>query len=232
MKKLSLVMVAVAAALLAGSAAYATSIADPWYDATTNPYSSADEWNLYQVYNAMYGTSYTSSADLPQVSNDVLFTAATTNPNVLFVLAQAAFVQSFGWYQDGVMDPLNPTVPAQNNVFTLTPPGVSGTLYSLPAITGEFGFLNDNTLSGGNLYFSDQSYNADLLDHMVMFYTPIADTYMIAFEDIADGSPQSDFDYNDLILEIQGVKLVPEPASMVLMGLGIAVLAVRRIRKS
>ena len=85
--------------------------------------------------------------------------------------------------------------------------------------------------------------NADLLDHMVTWLITgnvghpgnKIGAYVIAFEDLP--IPASDKDYNDLVLEVRGVRnavvpepstlllLVPEPSTLLLLSSGVVALA-------
>lgn len=74
--------------------------------------------------------------------------------------------------------------------------------------------------SGANKYFvSDQSLNGLTEDHMVTFkVTSMVDTYVIAWEDLQFAS--SDTDYNDLVVQVKGVKPVPDGGASTLALLG------------
>jgi hypothetical protein len=55
-------------------------------------------------------------------------------------------------------------------------------------------------------------------------------SYMFAWEDRIEGDPEADWDYQDMVILARPV--IPEPSSVILMGLGIAGLVVRRMRKT
>lgn len=79
--------------------------------------------------------------------------------------------------------------------------------------------------------------NPNFLDHMVTFYIKTGDSaghYVIAFED-RTASNSTDRDFNDLVLEISGVRAVPEPSTLLMAGtalVGTGLVALRRRRKS
>jgi hypothetical protein len=210
-----------AAVCMIAVSAQATSITDAWNPDATR-YADGED-NLYQHYNDRYGTSYTSSNDIAQVSPDDFFTTGPLSTHVTFVARDAGYHQHFGWYQpDGsggiVMHPVFDVPPATpGSVFALV--GGGGT------ISGPFGFYDDTTPHGGILALSDPSANSDGLDHMIMLKTPDPNTFLLAFEDLPEG--RADWDYNDLLVEVY-TQVVPEPASMAILGMGIAGMAIFR----
>lgn len=102
----------------------------------------------------------------------------------------------------------------------------------------------------GGIFFSEDARNVDLRRHMLTFHTetggfssngiPILDhSYLFAFEDLPQGSPFGDFDYNDFIYNFQiqsepppQTGVIPEPGTMMLFGLGGLGAAFARRRKT
>jgi hypothetical protein len=85
---------------------------------------------------------------------------------------------------------------------------------------------------GSDAFDSQPSLNADGLDHMVTYRItglPTDQTvWLLCFEDIFGGLPNSDRDFNDLVVE---VRAVPEPATLgFLVAGGLALLGARRRR--
>jgi Domain of unknown function (DUF4114) len=97
-----------------------------------------------------------------------------------------------------------------------------------------FLFMDNSPNTSTTYWSSDPSLNSDLLDHMVTFaITGGADAgdYVIAFEDLPYG--QSDLDYNDFVVQVSGVKPVPEASTMIagallLLPLGVSTLRILR----
>lgn len=248
MKRLLTVLAVVLAVSVTASA---TVINAPWiYDPINKP---NQELNLFQVYNHHYYGDYTGGSGgyldnvsfmADQVSPDELF--FIVGPDDGFLTAHAVYA---GWSQTyGVYDPddptnrLGPVAVTQNagrfglNGFNVTSPGLTVPVGTFQP-SGLFGVYNDP--SGGPIVYSQAALNNLGLDHMVTFWSPllydaVKDEWyrelFLGFEDNGriDGKP--DWDYNDLVLTLRGANIVPEPASIMLMGLGIAGLAVRRMR--
>lgn len=245
MKAHCFVGVLAVAGLLAWPAAAAFTPEEPWDSSMP-----MNEYNLYEMYNALYGTAFTSNSDLDslQVSEAGLLAlssiAGAQSVTAEVVAYNAWLTHNVVWYE---ADGSNQEVlfggiqwPDDTGIIT------DGRYTETFVPTGLFGFYDythipgDNTVGYG--WYSQAAYNLNAEDHFLLYSTPIENTFLVAWEDMPwvnpwpgeDDDPyelDSDRDYNDLVLAVR-FNVIPEPASMVLLGIGIAALAVRKARKS
>jgi len=73
------------------------------------------------------------------------------------------------------------------------------------------------TSGSGITYYSDSALNWDEYDHMVAFQWTSSE-YILAWEDLWGGGDQ---DYQDMVLKVESVNPIQEPATMLLLGSGL-----------
>jgi len=132
-------------------------------------------------------------------------------------------------------DKVTLSIDLAGNVTVADP--VSATLIDTGVFSGQFfGFQLDSSFystSGGGVWYSDTSLNADSMDHMYAYLgqgdtiaypavNPIwsgdwdENEYALAFEDLT--MTVSDRDYTDMVVLVESVKPVPEPSIIFLLG--------------
>jgi hypothetical protein len=181
-----------------------------------DPSDPTDELNLYEIYNILYGTSLSSNAELEAFAIDPGEIFPFVNGGEIDATARYAdFGQAFGIYDAG-----GDSTPVPVTGFGLS---VTGSMTVPP---GTFGIYDQVTGGGNNRWRSEAALNGGD-DHMVA-YLGLNDEIMIGFEDYAFNDPRIDFDYNDLVLTLIGDDVVAEPASLLLVGFGLAGVVYRR----
>ena len=215
-----------------------------------NPTPHAGELSVYEVYNTLYGTAFGSNAALDTMRIEDLQTFLIPDGENLTVEAEARYAtvtSDFGYYAPaGIADNYNVLFTVAEEGFVSGNPAYTQTL----DLSDEFGFFLD-PLGEGAIWHSEQSLNFLSQDHMVAYSVDgQPDTILLAWEDIRppDGfegeeyqymlqneelvapSLNADADYNDLFVELR-FGVIPEPSTIILLGLGIAGMGVNRVRR-
>jgi hypothetical protein len=233
----TLAPLALAAAVLAAPSA---ALAVPHTTFVNSPF--APEQSIFQIMDTLYGVgNWTRVND----GNDQWWTNLG-NAGARASAKYAQFTQGFG-YVDG-SNTFQQLFSVTGNGY-LAPGAFVG---FTPAQSGNPFRWADNATNGGfvNYWTSLESDNAGdsyvcfggpCVDHMISFLITggsSAGNYVVAFEDLArrafgNYAGASDRDFNDLVVEIEGARpSIPEPGTVVLVGLGLGALALRARRRS
>ncbi|WP_258364461.1 DUF4114 domain-containing protein [Nitrosomonas sp. Nm84] len=164
-------------------------------------------------------------------STQYTFTATTTGEiGAYFYNQSASYTNTLSLLVNGVITPESSAGVLNNHTSSI------GDFVSLGFVhAGDVLTFQLNVITTGNTLYSDSTLNADGVNHVysTSFSGDTAHgiptgTY-VGFEDIYGGG---DFDYNDETFVFTNISAVPEPETyaMLLAGLGLIILTVRRSR--
>jgi len=120
---------------------------------------------------------------------------------------------------------------AYNDDYTGTVPTAWGPLHSEAGRNNYYNpYAIDPPYMGGSLSTWPNMYSET---HFLILQTPDPDVFLLALEDLPYGHLSSHRDYNDLLVELRiNRQVIPEPASMSLLALGLAGILVKRFRSA
>ena len=213
--------------------------------------TGSGETLLYQIFNEIYGTDLADNAELVSTygnDNFETYTVAAGQSVTFDVEAlwmDAYYTQDLSFYtSSGTWDILFGGNDEIDNSWRLVNSnngtGSVGNLSGI-GLTGQFtadetfGFSNysynpDNAWTNFTFY-SEESLNTPNETHMLFFTTPIEGVWFAAVEDLPLSNTYSHQDFNDFVFQFSE-SVVPEPSSMLLLGIGISAMAIRRFRRA
>ncbi len=184
------------------------------------PVGANCEPNLPEVLDKIYGAANWTPYNAP----DELWRCL--NGHAKAEARFAAYTQDFGYL---------PNVTGSASFQSLFNVTATDTGYLGGSPSATFSIMHGNIFRFADnpncapLWSSQVNDNSDGMDHMWTFAIiggPSTDNYAIAWEDLPEES--SDFDYQDLVVEISEAHPIPEPATLLLLGIGGIALRKRR----
>lgn len=137
-------------------------------------------------------------------------------------IAGNAGYNQFGWYDYDARNNRVQHLIFDGSASSSAPP------YTFTPQSGKYGFYFVGKSGSGTVgtWFTEGQG-----DHFAVFSAANSGVYWIGMEDL--NLANSDLDYNDMVIKVSSVPSVPEPATMLLLGLGLAALAAagRKFRK-
>jgi len=100
-----------------------------------------------------------------------------------------------------------------------------------PTWSNEY-FYSEDDLNGGDARFLTYEAKGDMVTIGTKGTFSDIDHWYIAAEAGLTGFPISDYDFTDFVVQMESIRPVPEPATLVLVGSGLAGLAFVRRRKN
>jgi hypothetical protein len=177
--------------------------------------TGSGEMRMYEIYNALYGDTLADNDALEAYENDLaigsgLFTS--TSGKIWRVARFAGATVTLKSYDSGgdhdIVTDLAGGTGFEN------PPTVSFAVTDSEA----FGVWGQTTWGK---FYSQKFLNSDNKYHFLVLNTPYPNKFLVGFEDKTDTSPGIDWDYNDFVFETEDIFAIPEPTSMLLLGMGI-----------